>query len=122
VLTSGANLELAAYFRRLGTSDAPSISEIMEANFRYHLSLEEYAKLCHRSLSSFKREFQAHFQTSPGQRRLDHSAHLLRTTPMNVTEVAFESGFQDVSHFSRAFKERFGAPPVAYREEFSVPA
>lgn len=121
VLTSGTNSELAAYFRRIGVSEAPSVAEIMEANFRYNLSLKEYAKLCHRSLSSFKREFQAEFKESPGkwlvQRRLKHAAKLLRNSPMNVTEVAFESGFEDVSHFSRVFKERFGVPPLAFRQE-----
>jgi AraC family transcriptional regulator, exoenzyme S synthesis regulatory protein ExsA len=124
ILTSGTNPALAAYFRQIGERDAPSVAEIMEANFRYNLSLEEYAKLCHRSLSSFKREFQTHFQESPGkwlqQKRLDYSAALLRGSKMNVTEIAFESGFEDVSHFSRVFKERFDVPPVAYRENPSA--
>lgn len=120
ILTSGRNSQLAAYFRQLGESDAPSVAEIMEVNFRYNLSLEEYAKLCHRSLSSFKREFQAHFHESPGkwllQKRLEHASSLLRGSRMNVTEIAFESGFEDVSHFSRVFKERFGTSPGAYRQ------
>jgi AraC-like DNA-binding protein len=96
------------------------VAEIMEANFRFNLSLDDYARLCHRSLSSFKREFQTHFQESPGkwllQKRLDHSAALLRTSKMNVTEIAFESGFEDVSHFSRVFKERFQASPMVFRQ------
>jgi AraC-like DNA-binding protein len=126
ILTSGTNAELAAYFRRLGASDSPSVAEIMEANFYFNLSLEEYAKLCHRSLSSFKREFQAHFQKPPGkwlvQRRLEYAANLLCNSRMNVTEIAFESGFEDVSHFSRVFKVHFGAPPMAYRQKLSVTA
>jgi AraC-like DNA-binding protein len=120
VLTSGKNPALANYFRTMGENDAHSVSEIMETNFRFNLSLEEYAKLCHRSLSSFKREFQSHFNESPGkwllQKRLDYSAALLRSSKMNVTEVAFESGFLDVSHFSRVFKEKFRVPPLTYRE------
>jgi AraC-like DNA-binding protein len=121
VLTSDANTELAAYFCRVAESDAPSISEIMEVNFRYNLAIEEYARLCHRSLSSFKRDFQEQFQESPGkwllQRRLDHAANLLRHAKLNITEVALESGFEHVSHFSRVFKERFGLPPLSYRQE-----
>src|SRR5262249_58738149 len=66
VLTSGTNSELAAHFRRIGASDSPSVAEIMEANYRYNLSLDEYAKLCHRSLSSFKRQFRVQFRASPG--------------------------------------------------------
>jgi AraC-like DNA-binding protein len=92
----------------------------MEANFRFNLSLEEYARLCHRSLSSFKRDFQANFQEAPGKwllrKRLEYSAALLRTTRMNVTEIAFESGFEDVSHFSRVFKDRFQVSPIVYRQ------
>ena len=124
VLTSGTNSELAAYFCRLGASDAPSVVEMMEANFRYNLSLPEYARLCHRSLSSFKREFETHFQASPGkwlvQRRLKHAAALLRNSALNVTEIVFESGFENVSHFSRVFKARFGVSPAAYRQEAAV--
>ncbi|HTL74036.1 MAG TPA: AraC family transcriptional regulator [bacterium] len=120
VLTSGKNPALAAYFQQIGASDAPLVKEIMEANFRYNLSLEEYAKLCHRSLSSFKRDFQTHFQEAPGKwllrKRLDYSAALLRSSKLNVTEIAFESGFEDVSHFSRVFKEQFGVPPMTYRQ------
>ena len=37
------------------------------------------------------------------------------TSRMNVTEIAFESGFEDISHFSRVFKDRFNVPPLSYR-------
>jgi AraC-like DNA-binding protein len=120
ILTSGRNPALAAYLRQVGEGTLPSVAEIMEANFRFNLSLEEYARLCHRSLSSFKRDFQKHFQEVPGKwllrKRLDYSAALLRTSKLNVTEIAFESGFEEVSHFSRVFKERFSVPPMSYRK------
>jgi AraC-like DNA-binding protein len=120
LLTGGRNPVLAAYFQSLAGRAAPSVAEIMEANFRFNLSLEEYAALCHRSLSSFKRDFQRHFGEAPGRwlvrKRLDYAAALLRATELNVTEIAFESGFADVSHFSRAFRNRFKQPPSASRQ------
>jgi AraC-like DNA-binding protein len=120
ILTSDSNPELAAYFRKMGESDAPSVVETMEANYRFNLSLEDYAKLSHRSLSTFKREFQAHFAEPPGKwllrRRLEYAAAQLRSSKANITQVAFESGFEDVSHFSRTFKKQFGVSPVAYRQ------
>lgn len=121
ILTGGRNPGLAAYFWAIAARDAPHVPEIMEANFRFNLSMEEYARLCHRSLSSFKREFQAHFKEPPRRwllgRRLDHAAALLRGSTLNVTDVSLESGFEDVSHFSRAFKQRFGASPVVFRRK-----
>lgn len=96
----------------------------MEANFRFNLSLDEYAALCHRSLSSFKRDFRQRYEEPPGKwlvrKRLGYAAALLQTTKLSVTEIAFESGFEDGSHFSRAFKERFQRPPSDYRR--SLPA
>jgi len=120
ILTGRSNRALAAYFQSLARCEGPSVSEIMESNFRFNLSLDEYAALCHRSLSSFKRDFRQHFQEPPGKwlvrKRLDHAAALLHTTQMNVTEIAFESGFEDVSHFSRVFKDRFQLSPSTYRQ------
>jgi AraC family transcriptional regulator, exoenzyme S synthesis regulatory protein ExsA len=57
VLLGGHNPELAVYFQSLLKSDAPVLSQIMEANFCYNLALEEFAKLSHRSLSTFKRDW-----------------------------------------------------------------
>ena len=121
ILESRANHALAAYFRSLAGDDRPSLPAIMEKNYRYRLSLEEFARLCHRSLSSFKRDFRKHFDEPPGRwllhKRLDYAAALLRSqTGMNVTDVVFDSGFEDISHFNKTFKSRFGCPPTAYRE------
>ena len=120
ILTSRANPDLASYLWALAESDGPSLPALMEANFRYNLSLEDFARLCHRSLSSFKRDFRKHFNDTPGrwllQRRLDYAAALLRSAgDKTVTEIAFESGFADLSHFNKAFKKRFQMPPTTFR-------
>lgn len=43
------------------------------------------------------------------------AARLLQFTDLTIGEVAFRVGFADQLYFSRAFKRRFGRPPVAYR-------
>jgi AraC-like DNA-binding protein len=120
ILVGQNNQPLSAYLRYLAACDAPPIEAIMEMNFCHNLSIDAFAQMCHRSLSSFKREFRKHYGTSPGkwllERRLEHSATLLRTTGMSITEIMFECGFEELSHFSRAFKEKFGQSPSAYRE------
>jgi AraC family transcriptional regulator, exoenzyme S synthesis regulatory protein ExsA len=124
ILLGQSNPSLSAYFLSIVSSDAPSISAIMEMNFCHNLPIESFAEMCHRSLSSFKREFQKQYRISPGkwllERRLQHSASLLETTAMSVTEIMFECGFEDLSHFSRSFKEKFGHSPTAHRESCTV--
>jgi AraC-like DNA-binding protein len=119
VLLSDSNAELAAYFLSLQSSDSTSIAEVMEANFCFNLSLDDFARLCHRSLSSFKRDFKAAFGTTPGkwllERRLRYAAAMLRDREQQVTQVALKCGFEDLSHFSRSFKQQFGLTPSDYR-------
>lgn len=98
---------------------------MMEANFRYKLSLEDYAKMCHGSLSTFKRDFRRQFDDTPGRwlqkRRRDFAAVLLRSTEWTVSRIVFESGFEDLSHFSRTFKTQFSASPSAFRKSGNGP-
>ena len=42
---------------------------------------------------------------------------LLKNPMLNVSQVAVDCGFEDLSHFSRAFKEKFGISPAYYRKE-----
>jgi len=112
--------QLAAYFTTLANSQQPSLAQIMENNFCYNLKLEEYADLTHRSLSSFKRDFQYQFGEAPGKwlqkRRAQHAANLISNTQMSITQIAFESGFEDLSHFSRTFKKIMGVNPTEYKK------
>ncbi|MBG49694.1 MAG: hypothetical protein CML05_15510 [Pseudozobellia sp.] len=111
---------LMAYLNELKNSHKTSLQQIMETNFCYNLSIEEYAKLCHRSISTFRRDFFSHYQTTPGKwlldKRLGYAANLLINSDHTITEIAFESGFADVSHFSRVFKTKYKSSPSTYRK------
>jgi Helix-turn-helix domain len=47
--------------------------------------------------------------------RLQQAATWLRDTDATVAEVAYGVGFKRVPHFTRRFRDRFGATPAAYR-------
>lgn len=116
------NGDLRSYFcSLLQQPQALSLQQVMEENFCFNLKLEEFARLSMRSLSAFKRDFQTIYQTSPGkwllEKRLNHSLHLLTNMGKTVGEAAFESGFENASHFSRAFRQRFGASPAAIKQQ-----
>lgn len=115
------NAEVLTYFCSLLHAPAQErVRRVMEDNYRYNLQLEDLARLCGRSLSAFKRDFQEVFGQPPGrwlrQQRLERARALLLSTPMQVSEVAFQCGFENLSHFSRAFKEHFGHAPARLRD------
>jgi CheY-like chemotaxis protein/two-component sensor histidine kinase len=49
--------------------------------------------------------------------KLNRSQHLLRTTNLNVSEVAFHTGFKNLSHFSRIYTEEFGFSPQKEKKD-----
>ena len=119
MLINPANAALLAWICCMADSKKPPLQEIMEANYMYNLSLENFAKISGRSLATFKREFAAVYNTTPGkwliQKRLSYASLLLTASTKPVNEIAFESGFLDVTHFIRVFKEKFGLPPLQFR-------
>ena len=101
-------------------SGRPSLSYIMEQNYCSDLALTEFARLCARSLSSFRRDFNKLYGIPPGQwlkeKRLQRSKVLLTNSDMTLEAICFECGFRNRSHFSRLFKERFGLSPQAFKK------
>lgn len=117
IADNSANRDLLAYFCSLmHEPQSVLLKRVMEDNFCYNLKLEVYAELSNRSLSAFKRDFEKLYQNTPGkwllEKRLHHALHLLNNQNKTVSEAAFESGFESPSHFSRAFKTRFGKGPA----------
>ena len=48
--------------------------------------------------------------------RLEKAMELLKTTDLNVSEIAYDVGFNTPAYFSRAFSERYGVAPSQVRE------
>jgi len=115
ILSKNNHLPLKYFFGELCTSVRPSVKEIMEANFFSNLSLDEFARLCARSLSAFKQEFNTIYQTTPGkwlqEKRFEYSRYLLETTDFSIDEICAVSGFENRSHFIRVFRTKYGITP-----------
>lgn len=105
--------------------DRKSIQEVVEANISNPVTLQDLAYLSGRSLSSFKRDFKAIYNTSPLQwirnRRLDKAVEMLTRSSLSVTEVCYRTGFENVSHFSKVFKLRFGITPSEFKKSPKAP-
>ena len=95
-----------------------NLVSFMENHFDKPLKLEDYAFLTGRSLSSFRRDFQGAIGQVPGQwlrqKRLAKARQELDSGHVSVTEVAHSVGYENLSHFIRAFREEFGTSPKQY--------
>jgi AraC family transcriptional regulator, exoenzyme S synthesis regulatory protein ExsA len=124
ILGNPENTDLKSYFLHLLLPQQDLIQQVMEANCLFNLSLTDYAKMLNLSLSSFKRHFISVFKTTPGhwlqQRKLDQAYKLLVSTAKPITDISFESGFENSTHFSHLFKKRFGLSPLKYRRQNPV--
>ncbi|MEP1093805.1 MAG: AraC family transcriptional regulator [Cyclobacteriaceae bacterium] len=95
------------------------LKNMIELHLFSNLSVEELAKLSNLSLSSFKREFKAEFDDTPTNyinfKKVEKAKELLRITQMQISEIAYEVGFNDSLYFTRLFKKKTGTTPTAYR-------
>ncbi len=91
------------------------LAAFMEKNFRFNVAMSRFAYLTGRSLATFKRNFGKLFRQSPSrwlvQRRLQEAHFLLKERGLAPSEVHLEVGFEDLSHFSFAFKKAYGLAP-----------
>lgn len=92
---------------------------VVERNKLNRLTLKELAFLSNMSVSTFKREFQKHFDAPPikwfHDRRLDHSAFLLKNKSKRPSDIYEEVGYESLSNFVHAFKTKFGITPKQYQ-------
>lgn len=111
--------QLLAYLFYLTQPERNDLVQIMETHFAKNLPLSEFAYLTGRSLSTFKRDFNRTFNTSPHRwllvKRLGLAHYLLESTDKPVLDICLEAGFEDISHFSKAFRRQYGYPPTGAR-------
>lgn len=95
--------------------------DLVEAHFRDHLTLTEYAgrlsvtearlnDICRRMADLPSKEV-VH------ERLLQEARRLLRYSAVPVTEISYQLGFADPAYFSRFFTKRTGVPPSQFRRE-----
>lgn len=92
------------------------LSSFMEKNFMFNMPLEKFGYLTGRSLTTFKRDFHKIYSITPQrwltQKRLGLAHYQLAEKNRKPVEVYLETGFENLSHFSFAFKKQFGLTPT----------
>lgn len=67
----------------------------------------------------FKEEFGQGIMHFLLEVKLEHARKLLHSTDLNISVIASQCGFQDNSHFSKAFHKSYGMTPREYRKSLS---
>lgn len=95
------------------------ILDYLNENYMYELSLSDIAHYTGRSLATLKRDFKKVSNLTPQKwittKRLEKARELLRSGTDKVQDVMVDVGFNNLSHFSRIYKETYGYPPTSER-------
>ncbi len=100
---------------------APVFGYLVE-HFRSRVSLKEVAAIAHMTPQAFCKYFKKitrkTFMDTVMEYRLNYATQQLIQTDKAVADIAFESGFADVSFFYRTFKKKTKLSPLHYRRQF----
>ena len=92
-----------------------NLSDFMERNYMFNMSLDKFAYLTCRSLATYRRDFGRIYNTTPQkwltQKRLQLAHYQIAEKQRKPIDVYVEVGFENLSHFSHAFKNHFGYSP-----------
>lgn len=95
--------------------------QYVQTNFQEHIKLDDLLELTEMSKPTFCRQFKRltgrTLMALTNQIRIDYARQLLIETDQPITDIAFESGFTNLSHFNRQFKNICGCSPRAFREQ-----
>lgn len=89
-------------------------------SYAMQLTLDEMAKEAEMSPKYFCAVFKELTQQTPFEYlinyRIERAASKLAETDASVTDIAFSSGFNDLSYFIKIFKKKTGLTPAMYRK------
>lgn len=106
---------LAQQLQRFSKKSKADLHQYMQFHYLENKDLETFAKASGRSLSAFKKDFEALYHMPPHkwlkQKRLERAHQLLLHTSQKPSDIYLECGFEDLAHFSKSFKEYFNINP-----------
>jgi AraC-like DNA-binding protein len=113
------------YTTSVNISDKERIEKVMSflmENYKKEFNLQEIADLVNLSTSSFCRYFRSKTHKTCSQFineiRIAHACKLLTNRNMTVTEICYETGYNNISHFNRQFKLITGLTAREYAQQY----
>ena len=97
-----------------------AVLKYIEQNYGTNITLNDLAGIANMNPNYFCRVFQNVTQQTPMEYviyyRVEQAAMMLVTTELSITAIAFASGFNDHSYFTKVFKSIKGVTPRVYRK------
>lgn len=104
---------------RLAPRQIRAVQAYVETHLHQQISLADLAAAAGLSSFHFLRSFKGSLGSTPARyvlaRRMERARYLLKVGNLTVSEIGIGVGFEDVSHFSRAFRRVVGVTPSAFR-------
>jgi len=100
------------------------IFKYVNTNFQNHITLDEIADKVSMTVPAFCRYFKKAtgktFTQMVNEYRVVHATKLLLESQMSITDICFECGFNNFSHFNKTFNEITGKSASNYRKEIKM--
>jgi len=98
------------------------IMHFLNTNYQHKIELDKVAEIANLHPSAFCRYFKEKTGKSLSEfisdMRISYACRLIIEGKMSVSQICFESGFNNISNFNRTFKSHTGFTPTTYFEEF----
>ncbi|MBQ4820845.1 AraC family transcriptional regulator [Aquimarina sp. MMG016] len=111
--------EFITRLQSIKNRERSNIKKFMDENYDKPLDIEDYAYLTGRSISTFRRDFKSKFGISPKKwlikKRLAKAYVLLKEKHDSVTNIALQVGYENTSHFIKAFHKEFDISPKQFQ-------
>ena len=105
-------------FKMTGKKNLENVYEYIIKNFKENITLTDVANVAHMNPSAFSRFFKRinrkTFSEYLNEVRVGYSCKLLIENKNNISEICFESGFNNISNFNRQFKKTMHYSPTEY--------
>lgn len=118
-------LSSPGYAKSINTIDTQRINKIVDYildNYSNDIRVVETAGLVNMNKASFCRYFKAHtnktFTQFLNEIRIAHACKLLIDSNMNASQVCYEVGYNNISHFNRQFKLFTGTSAMVYVKKY----
>lgn len=98
-----------------------NLEKYLDENFQKDISLESLSEKFHFSPTYLSRKFHQDkgltINSYLKNKRIEYSIHLLKDSDIPINDLASKSGYNNISHFNRVFKEVTGKTPTEYRSK-----